>query len=74
MPDKFILHSNYKPTGDHPEAIEKLTKGLESAITVIFSSVFSASSYISASLKILSCSASVFFSDDAPKRLTTFVP
>ena len=24
MPDKFILHSNYKPTGDQPEAIEAL--------------------------------------------------
>ena len=29
MPDKFILHSNYKPTGDQPEAIEKLTVGVE---------------------------------------------
>ena len=29
MPDKFILHSNYKPTGDQPEAIEKLTEGVE---------------------------------------------
>ena len=28
MPDKFILHSNYKPTGDQPQAIEKLVKGL----------------------------------------------
>ena len=28
MPDKFILHSNYKPTGDQPEAIAKLTEGL----------------------------------------------
>jgi len=28
MPDKFILHSNYKPTGDQPEAIEKLVDGL----------------------------------------------
>ena len=28
MPDKFILHSNYKPTGDQPEAIEKLVEGL----------------------------------------------
>ena len=26
--DKFILHSNYKPTGDQPEAIEKLVEGL----------------------------------------------
>ena len=28
MPDKFILHSNYKPTGDQPEAIDKLVDGL----------------------------------------------
>ena len=28
MPDKFILHSNYKPTGDQPQAIEKLVEGL----------------------------------------------
>ena len=28
MPDKFILHSNYSPTGDQPQAIEKLTKGV----------------------------------------------
>lgn len=28
MPDKFILHSDYKPTGDQPEAIDKLTNGL----------------------------------------------
>ena len=27
--DKFILHSNYKPTGDQPEAIDKLVEGLE---------------------------------------------
>ena len=27
--DKFILHSNYKPTGDQPEAIDKLVKGIE---------------------------------------------
>lgn len=26
---KFILHSEYKPTGDQPEAIEYLTKGVE---------------------------------------------
>ncbi len=26
--DKFILHSKYKPTGDQPEAIEKLVEGL----------------------------------------------
>ena len=29
MPDKFILHSEYKPTGDQPEAIEKLTDGVK---------------------------------------------
>ena len=28
MPDKFILHSNYNPTGDQPQAIEKLVEGL----------------------------------------------
>jgi len=28
MADKFILHSNYKPTGDQPEAIEKLVEGV----------------------------------------------
>ena len=28
MPDKFILHSKYKPTGDQPEAIQKLTDGI----------------------------------------------
>ena len=28
MPDKFILHSSYKPTGDQPEAIKKLVEGL----------------------------------------------
>ena len=28
MPDKFILHSPYKPTGDQPEAIEKLVEGV----------------------------------------------
>lgn len=26
--DRFILHSEYKPTGDQPQAIEKLTDGL----------------------------------------------
>ena len=25
----FKLHSNYKPTGDQPEAIEKLVNGIE---------------------------------------------
>ncbi|MBQ9355436.1 MAG: excinuclease ABC subunit UvrB [Clostridia bacterium] len=29
MADKFILHSNYKPTGDQPQAIDKLVEGLE---------------------------------------------
>ena len=28
MPDKFILHSYYKPTGDQPEAIEQLVDGI----------------------------------------------
>ncbi len=28
--DKFILHSAYKPTGDQPQAIEKLVKGINS--------------------------------------------
>ena len=32
MPDQFILHSNYKPTGDQPQAIEKLTKGLQNGL------------------------------------------
>ena len=27
--DKFVLHSKYKPTGDQPEAIAKLTEGLK---------------------------------------------
>jgi excinuclease ABC subunit B len=26
--DKFVLHSEYKPTGDQPEAIKKLVEGL----------------------------------------------
>ena len=26
--DKFILHSDYKPTGDQPEAIKKLVDGI----------------------------------------------
>ena len=30
--DKFILHSKYKPTGDQPEAIAKLTKGVENGL------------------------------------------
>ena len=28
MSDKFILHSSYKPTGDQPEAIEKICEGI----------------------------------------------
>ena len=28
MVDKFILHSAYKPTGDQPQAIEKLVEGI----------------------------------------------
>ena len=28
MPDKFILHSEFQPTGDQPQAIEKLTEGV----------------------------------------------
>lgn len=30
--DKFILHSNYVPTGDQPEAIAKLTEGVENGL------------------------------------------
>ena len=30
--DKFILHSNYSPTGDQPQAIEKLVNGLNSGL------------------------------------------
>ena len=32
MPDKFILKSDYQPTGDQPEAIEKLTEGLNNGL------------------------------------------
>ncbi len=32
MPDKFILHSKYKPTGDQPQAIEKLTEGIKNGL------------------------------------------
>ena len=28
MPDKFILHSEYQPTGDQPEAIDSLVSGI----------------------------------------------
>ena len=30
--DKFVLNSNYKPTGDQPEAIEKLTEGIKKGL------------------------------------------
>ena len=26
--DKFILHSKFKPTGDQPQAIDRLSKGV----------------------------------------------
>ena len=32
MQDKFILHSKYKPTGDQPQAIARLTAGVESGM------------------------------------------
>ena len=32
MPDKFILHSPYKPTGDQPQAIEKLSEGIQNGL------------------------------------------
>ena len=31
--DKFVLHSKYKPTGDQPEAIAKLTEGIKNGLT-----------------------------------------
>ena len=30
--DKFILNSNYKPTGDQPEAIERLSEGIKKGL------------------------------------------
>ena len=30
MADKFILHSQYKPSGDQPEAIKELVDGINS--------------------------------------------
>lgn len=30
--DKFVLHSKYKPTGDQPQAIEKLVEGLNRSV------------------------------------------
>ena len=32
MPDQFILHSDYKPTGDQPDAIAKLTDGIKKGL------------------------------------------
>ncbi|MBR5322488.1 MAG: excinuclease ABC subunit UvrB [Clostridia bacterium] len=32
MADKFILKSNYKPTGDQPEAIDKLVSGIRNGM------------------------------------------
>lgn len=32
MPDKFILHSKFKPTGDQPEAIEALSAGIKEGL------------------------------------------
>ena len=32
--DHFVLHSKYEPTGDQPQAIEKLVKGLKRAISL----------------------------------------
>ena len=32
MPEKFILKSNYKPTGDQPEAIDKLVSGIRNGM------------------------------------------
>jgi len=30
--NKFVLHSDFQPTGDQPEAIEKLTEGIEDGL------------------------------------------
>ena len=32
MEEKFVLHSKYKPSGDQPQAIEKLVEGLEDGL------------------------------------------
>ena len=32
MPDKFILHSKFKPTGDQPMAIKQLVDGLNDGL------------------------------------------
>ena len=29
QPNRFIIHSEYAPSGDQPQAIEKLVKGFE---------------------------------------------
>ena len=29
MKDRFVLHSDYSPTGDQPQAIDKLSAGLD---------------------------------------------
>ena len=31
-PDKFVLRSSYRPTGDQPEAIDRLVQGLQSGM------------------------------------------
>lgn len=31
--EKFVLHSKYKPTGDQPQAIEKLAEGIEDGLS-----------------------------------------
>ena len=33
MPEKFILHSDFKPTGDQPEAIARLSEGIEQGLS-----------------------------------------
>ena len=30
--DRFVLHSKYKPTGDQPQAIEKLSEGIKNGL------------------------------------------
>ena len=32
MPDQFILHSEYRPTGDQPQAIDQLVEGIENGM------------------------------------------
>ena len=39
--NRFILHSKYQPTGDQPQAIEKLVKGFrEGSQLVLFRAVY----------------------------------